>query len=108
MPSAQSDNANPADFPPDIHGIIRAAALEAAEATASRFGAILPIPRTWATDREVEKYLGWRPGTLASKRNRGEAVPTSYGAGKQRRTRLADVDDFIVNRSQVVTARSEG
>lgn len=85
-------------LPFSIRDAIRLTAQAVAEETIRRLGTVLPIARTWLCDREVESLLGWKAGTLATKRNRGELVPPSFGVGKQRRTRASEIDAFVIAR----------
>jgi hypothetical protein len=80
---------------PGLDDAIRAAAKAAVDEVFARLCSVTPLPKKWLTEAEVEQYLGWARGTLGVKRYRGDPVPPSFGEGKMRRTKVADVDAWV-------------
>jgi hypothetical protein len=85
----------PKILPANPDDAIRSTAKAVVDEVLARLGPVAPLPKKWLTETQVEQYVGWARGTLGVKRYRGDSVPKSYGEGKMRRTKVADVDAFI-------------
>ena len=96
---------NLAVTPPGLDDAIRTSAKAAVDEVFARLGSVAPLAKKWLTEAEVEQYVGWARGTLGVKRHRGDPVPKSYGEGKMRRTKVADVDAFIEGQRSAMAQR---